>query len=721
MSSTLLTLRVRGPKDMVTISISSDKTFGELKELIESKLSLDLSKDYVIFGGFPPKSIELDDDEQLSGHITNQDNLRVQYSELSGQQKMGISKKGKAKTVPTTSKTPAMVPFSGRVAGLKPPPKPPVKNKGTRKSSSSTRRLSASDTASSEADISEHLIEAVNGGTGKRNKILRKVFRDAVEYQYNSAKAVSRLQSVYSGQYTIKEDLQSRILNSGQATKINITFHRGLGSRTFFTETVDLLSDEVLLELMKLALQDSEGSGREVLKPMNLSKCSPRIFWSLVYRHGANLIDTIKTMLKDVDSCDWLTERKRELSEKARENLRQKQLEDEAKQARKRRKVSKDKDVAIDLTEREGEKEGNSTSNSALITPAASLSLNAVKVLQFLERIPFQPLLPEPYNTFLSQYFSSPSSSSSSSSSALLSLASFNLTDLSDLSNAFVKQQSQAKSIYEEQVESWIEIAQRKILYIFWNQICGGGSERLAKALQRLRIRTPSELIVWKSAPEGLLQGLLAIDPSLDKIRYYLHPSLSVTSETLETTDTLNKETLSALIDYSSEALALLPWLKSLEEVVVEELREEERARAQEGEEHVEADWSEDWQKEPSAHEWISVRCRVIVRSELQDNDEDEGEEGDDENEERAEKKKEYKTMMEVMMSGCYWEDGHCVAYLPPTDEEPMALWRVQLDPNPKKVVKNSSSSLSTTSDERYEDMERDEIEQAMKLFLAAE
>ena len=77
--------------------------------------------------------------------------------------------------------------------------------------------------------------------------------------------------------------------------------------------------------------------------------------------------------------------------------------------------------------------------------------------------------------------------------------------------------------------------------------------------------------------------------------------------------------------------------------------------------------------------------------------------------------------MMEVMMSGCYWEDGQCIAYLPPTDEEPMALWRVQLDPNLKKAVKNSSSSSSTTFDERYEDMERDEIEQAMKLFLSSE
>lgn len=55
------------------------------------------------------------------------------------------------------------------------------------------------NSASSENDIVEHLVEALNGGKGSRNKILRKVFRNAVTLQYDSSKAVARLSSLYAG------------------------------------------------------------------------------------------------------------------------------------------------------------------------------------------------------------------------------------------------------------------------------------------------------------------------------------------------------------------------------------------------------------------------------------------------------------------------------------------------------------------------------------------
>ncbi len=51
-----------------------------------------------------------------------------------------------------------------------------------------------------------------------------------------------------------------------------------------------------------------------------------------------------------------------------------------------------------------------------------------------------------------------------------------------------------------------------------------------------------------------------------------------------------------------------------------------------------------------------------------------------------------------------FWEDGTIFGYLPPTDEEPMALWRVRLD------AKGDDNSMP-----RFEDLEEHEVRIAME------
>ncbi len=72
-------------------------------------------------------------------------------------------------------------------------------------------------------------MEAVTGGTGRRNKVLRDVFRKAVEHQYNSTKALALLNAVYSGNYRIEENSNIRVLVIGAVKQIDVYFLRGAG------------------------------------------------------------------------------------------------------------------------------------------------------------------------------------------------------------------------------------------------------------------------------------------------------------------------------------------------------------------------------------------------------------------------------------------------------------------------------------------------------------
>jgi hypothetical protein len=54
--------------------------------------------------------------------------------------------------------------------------------------------------------------------------MLRSVFRRAVVLQYDHAKAEDRLSAAKSGNFTIKESTENRILGSGAAAKMTIEF-----------------------------------------------------------------------------------------------------------------------------------------------------------------------------------------------------------------------------------------------------------------------------------------------------------------------------------------------------------------------------------------------------------------------------------------------------------------------------------------------------------------
>jgi hypothetical protein len=771
----MLSIRVRGPKDTITLSLPVSTTYAELKEQIKSKLFL--QKEFDLLCGFPPKVIELADDAVIDEHIQNNDSLRVQLSELAGHQAVATPKKSKskspAKSGGSSSSFGSLVPFANRVASLSNP-------KGTRKTSSSLKSSavsaagkrraprrsagqSSSSTGSGEGDLCEHLLEAVSAGsTGNRNKVLRKVFRDAISFQYNESKAISRLHAVYSRNYQIKEKENIRYLGTGISTMIDIRFHRGVGSRTYFEESVDLIPKELLIPLLKLAIDDKEGNGKEVLKPMNLSKSSPRLFWSLIYHYGIDLIGTMKMLLKNYDSCEWLTERKRELSEKAKENFMQKQLEEEEKQSKKRRKGQKGKSIDVH-DEEKGEVEKNSQlvdlSKEEDIEQDGKEKTSKIKpfrsaLFTFLSQIPFSGLLPKEYEEIMMKYYhssssysSSSSSNSANSSSPLLFLADFEITS-ENLQNLNSCSSSSSLSIYEDQLESWILSAQQQIYEVFWSQLCGGGSERLFKAYEKAKITVLTEFLRWETSPNGLLQFLLSLDPSLDEIHYFWHPSIvsfvkpsvvssvssSSSSSTVtgkvgmeDVTKTLTNDTFAALMKFAQEFRSCFLWTKGLCDILLERIKDDKEEEHDEQvnddkgtnntEEEKGTNWDDEWLFTADAHEFIYKECRIFVRFGSENNEEkDEDEEEKEEEEVEADEAAEV-SMVTNLWKCNYWEDGICIGYLPPTDEEPMALWRIKLDENPKEKKLPLKSKGDDLKEGRFEDMEYEEILQAMSLY----
>ncbi len=524
------------------------------------------------------------------------------------------------------------------------------------------RKIPLEDTASNETDISVHLMEAVTGGTGRRNKVLRDVFRKAVEHQYNSTKALARLNAVYSGNYRIEENSNVRVLGSGAVKQIDVHFHRGAGCRTFHEETVDLLPDETLIALFKLALDDNEGMGREVLKPMNLSKCSPRMFWSLVYSHGSNVVHTIKSMLQGIDDCEWLTERKKELSDKAKENERQLRIKHEEQlnrkeKSRKKRNLSAAESASDEVEDQSPNANGIAaavdTKEVLLLSLQKSIATMAFdsEDLAWIQSLSFVNVVPQDQCKLLNGALESDS---------MLNLALCPPQQLYSVVNAIDEQ------VMLEQVETWIESAQFSLLQYIWYEICGHGCERIRLTLKRLRIRCPKEILVWKKSSGDLLRGMFKLDAKLSMIPCkWVSGVVSVVTEDL----------ISWMIKVCSAVVASLTFTHKYSDLIDDDDDNDDGGEMIDGIE-------DDWKTDIVAHSFIGKRCRIPVRDMFS-----------------------LPVDEKVPCDGIFfWEDGTIFGYLPPTDEEPMALWRVRLD------VKGDENSMP-----RFEDLEEHEVRIAME------
>jgi len=234
------------------------------------------------------------------------------------------------------------------------------KTKETPSLSSKPNKIKSVKVTSTTEDIADDLLNAVQGDSDKKSKILRKCFGDALMKQYDETKAIYRLDAGLNNQYQIKISNNHRIFGLLESFTMTINYHGDKMSNEY-TDVIDLIPLPLLKECIKAGYEsnkDNESHGKEILKPINLSKISPRIFWSIIQLYKSNqnssnnqsFLQAYKDIFPDMNDLSFLNDRRLTLSEKALENKRQ-QDEKQLKKAQEAEKKKNKKQKTRELNE----------------------------------------------------------------------------------------------------------------------------------------------------------------------------------------------------------------------------------------------------------------------------------------------------------------------------------------------------------------------------------
>ncbi len=182
----------------------------------------------------------------------------------------------------------------------------------------------------SEDDISFALISSIDSGSkrsGKVSKVLRGAMRKTVEKSYQASRAVVRNSAITSRKVTFSP--------SETQNGYNVRYPKGVEGVGFYEDQVHIITPLMLKAVVQAVYKDHDEenidtySGREMLKPQNMALLSPRVFWSLWYHYReqcSTIEEALNILLPDLDWA-FLYCRSRQLSEKAKDNLRQEMAE----------------------------------------------------------------------------------------------------------------------------------------------------------------------------------------------------------------------------------------------------------------------------------------------------------------------------------------------------------------------------------------------------------
>ena len=227
----------------------------------------------------------------------------------------------------------------------------PSKNRGKLKEGAQKPLFESTD------DVASTLLSSLNGSGNSKggNKFLRMAMRGAVAKSYEASHAQTRVAAVSRGDFRFEErgdhNGSGDVITLGRSTLYTVTYSKGIEGRGKYEEQVEIIGVDALKGVLELVYntppsndadsesdgEDKHAYGKEMLRPVSIAQMSPRVFWSLV-GHSCNALnkdqssrapssveDMLQTMMPHLD---WTHlgrgGRKRQLSEKARDNLRQK-------------------------------------------------------------------------------------------------------------------------------------------------------------------------------------------------------------------------------------------------------------------------------------------------------------------------------------------------------------------------------------------------------------
>lgn len=347
-------------------------------------------------------------------------------------------------------------------------------------------------------DVSFALLNALeNSGGGKVGQVLRSAMRNAVSRQYDASRAMTRVSAVQAGKYSIDETSASLNTNSSTTNQLRIKFDKMMEGRGEFEEVVDFIPRDALEAVIKAI----HGSDPESLRAATLSQLSPRVFWS-VLQETANSPNCIEgALLELLPGLDWgfLRSRKKTLSEKAKENLRQEQLDDGADEhdlERAAEAVQAVEKAMEQLHDHDKTQRRNRFAHAALERQTNHFSWTHVTPADTDE----QELMACTGGDF-------------DMAQKLLLLGIHNWRELANVEDVR-SLSTQLEKVDAPTVEAWIDHARAESLEEIIVEICDNCVEAVFCLREEARTGTPKDLANWRSMPEILFESA----PSLKKI-----------------------------------------------------------------------------------------------------------------------------------------------------------------------------------------------------------
>ena len=414
-------------------------------------------------------------------------------------------------------------------------------------SKSSKRARSIMSGMGSEDDVSATLLASINSSNGKViSNVLRSAMRNAVGKTYEASRAVVRNSAITSNRiaFTSKE---SSPVTQGSDSLLGchvVKYPKGIEGRGFYEETVDIIAMEALKAVVSSVHADFEesdsnevqgGGGREMLRPRNMAQLSPRVFWSLWFHfkdHCSSIEEALRILLPDLDWC-FLDSRSRELSVKAKENVRQQKIGDGDDNERKRdreyergREVAEAVEEAMEQMYEHDAKASRDRAAKAAMARMAGLSGSEIKedsnwCLETPSEEDEDELLECVQTGFNSIYDASIEKGVASYWVSLI-ISNCKIRNWRELANKeadeiyplLIEELSHSDSsaeISEQVIEACIEYAQLRTIDEVMLQILDGDQDAFEILRDEGRSGTPKDLCLWLRVPSMLLDEVVRL------------------------------------------------------------------------------------------------------------------------------------------------------------------------------------------------------------------
>lgn len=310
-------LRIRNPPDNPILELDENSTFGFLREQVSRIVGMP-PDDLTIKSGFPPLEIMAGDSCSLvEAKLREGDLITVQLNSSLGKQAMSSSpppKHMRHQTVLSSTMKDKEEPK--RDSFIHTLDSRPVKR----------RRKSGAILGASEEEWGVNLVEVFtkSGGLTAAQRMLKGAFRNAVRKRAESVVAEQRWASVQGKSYILYEPAIGM-------TKFKVTFP--IGPRSSRTEEYlalpEILLRAVIKEVYDSGMNQSTSQSTSVdprnnLRPVYLAELQPMVFWNLVRLFKGDIKEGLRSLCPEIN-WDFVDDRERKLSEKARLSLEQAQ------------------------------------------------------------------------------------------------------------------------------------------------------------------------------------------------------------------------------------------------------------------------------------------------------------------------------------------------------------------------------------------------------------